>query len=67
MTRYEYLKSASIEDMAEMLCQITDNTSVEDETCDDTCGRCLAYKYCKPQHNGFLDWLQEENSKYIWE
>ena len=67
MTRYEYIKSASLEDIAELLCQITDNTSGEEETSEDTCGRCLAFKYCKPNHCGFVDWLEKEMSKYIWE
>lgn len=67
MTRYEYIKSASLEDVAELLCQITDNTSDEDETSIDTCGRCLAKEYCKKDHCGFVDWLQKNHSKYVWE
>lgn len=67
MTRYEYIKSASLEDIAELLCQITDNTSGEGETSEDTCGRCLAFEYCNKDHCGFVDWLQKNHSKYVWE
>ena len=76
MTRYEYLKNATLEEMADVLCNITDNTGTWDEDSEDRCGRCLAYKHCFQKHTGFIDWLNAKaeilpNTKmlqvYEWE
>lgn len=72
MTRFEYLKNASIEEMAEVLCNISDNTICAEKSGD--CEACLANKYCKKGHTGFIDWLSKEvefskNTKdvIVWE
>ena len=66
MNRLEYLQSASLEDVAEFLCMLTDNQDRDDDKLD-CCDICIARKYCKTNHNGFIDWLQKDNSRYIWE
>ena len=64
MTRYEYLKNASIEEMAEVFCNITDNTDCGSDDEYNNCMGCLATKYCHntngEHHNGFIDWLNKE-------
>ena len=67
MTRQEQFKTAPIEEVAQALCDmIGDYAWTMEEIADDLavfphqCKACPAYKSCKPGHNGFIDWLQEE-------
>ena len=56
MTRYEYLKNASIEEMAEVLCNIVDNVDAEAKC---VCDGCPASKKCG-KGNGFIHWLKQD-------
>lgn len=58
MTRYEYLKNTTFENVAEFLCQIVDYSTPEDKA--NMCDSCIASATCKKGHNGFMDWLKED-------
>lgn len=64
MTRYEYIKSLSVEDLANFLSSISQATIYTALNTEDVehenCLGCIAYDYCKPGHNGMVDWLTEE-------
>ena len=67
MTRLETLRTADEKDVAQIFCDlIGDYAWTMEEIADDLavfphqCKACPAYKSCKPGHNGFIDWLQEE-------
>lgn len=53
MTRYEWIKKASKEEIAEMLCNISDNTG-------KNCLDCIAFKMCNRASGGFNGWLDKE-------
>lgn len=53
MTRYEWIKKASKEELAEMLCDLSDNTG-------KNCVDCVAYKMCNMESGGFNGWLDKE-------
>ncbi len=57
MTRYEYLKNVSVEEMANVLCNIIDNL---DTKCTNNCDCCLVSDKCVYKHNGFIDWLNDD-------
>lgn len=57
MTRYEWIKNASKEELAEMLCNLVDNVV---SSCDGGCMDCVAREYCKPGETGFIKWLDKE-------
>ena len=59
MTRYKYLKNASIDEMADFLCSMTSNMGTERDE-QDMCDLCIASDVCSYDHNGFLDWLNGE-------
>ena len=54
MTRLEWIKQASKEDLAEMLCDIVDNSS------ESGCEGCVVTDKCRHGKCGFLDWLNAE-------
>ena len=58
MTRYEYIQSCSLEEMAHILCDILDVSLIDSDI--RPCDVCIATKYCKVGHNGFKDWLSKE-------
>lgn len=58
MTRYEYIQSCSLEEMAHILCDILDVCMCEQNI--RPCDVCLATNDCKVGHNGFKDWLNKE-------
>jgi hypothetical protein len=64
MTRYEYIKNLSVEDLAEVLScisQVTIDKALDTEDIDyESCKGCIAYDHCKLGHNGFIDWLNKE-------
>ena len=53
MTRADYIRSLSDEQLAVFLCDFN----------PDTCGTCAAADYCYPHHNGMKEWLQENIEK----
>lgn len=59
MTNYEFLKSVPVEKVAKALCIMIQDVEA-DGTVADVCKICPAEHYCKPGHNGFIDWLREE-------
>lgn len=50
MTRYEYYKSLSLEEMADELCR----------QFGINCDNCPAEKYCYRKHNGMKHWLMRD-------
>ena len=63
MTRYEWIKNASVEDLAQMLSDLTIQTielSANTEREDEACRGCVAYDSCSHKQNGFIDWLNKE-------
>lgn len=50
MTRAEYIRSLSDDELAGFLCDFN----------PDTCETCVAADYCYPHHNGMKDWLKED-------
>lgn len=72
MTREEYIRQASKEDLAQLLCNISqvsadsaivgqmDAGNLDKHKIVDVCQYCTATKYCHEGHNGFLDWLDKE-------
>ena len=60
MTNYEYFASSlGLEELAQALCDIVDHKDVpKNAYC---CDYCIAKDKCNWQHNGFIDWLQEEH------
>ena len=59
MTKFDYIKSLTIEELASELCQMMDRLDV-------MCEQCPAYKYCYKGHNGMKHWLNtniEENKR----
>ena len=70
MTREEYIKQASKEDLAQTLCNlIQDYGWMLEEVAEGnavfphTCTACPAKGGCKPGNNGFIDWLEEEEEE----
>lgn len=59
MTNYEYLKSTTFEKAAKALCEILQDVEIAGDL-SDVCKICPVSHYCKPGHNGFIDWLKEE-------
>lgn len=59
MTNYEFLKSVPVEKLAKALCELMQESEVNGSV-EDICKICPAEHYCKPGHNGFIDWLKEE-------
>ena len=57
MNNYEWLKTASIEDVSHYLCE------QQYEACE--CHNCPHFNRCFPNgcksHNGYMNWLQEEH------
>lgn len=54
MTRFEYIKAMTIDEMAEDLCdQISEHEQLG-------CGFCPAYNKCYKGHYGMKDYLEEE-------
>lgn len=61
MTRYDYIREAPIEKVAEILCNIVDNTETHEKNfCGNNCDGCLARKDCNYKANGFVEWLKKE-------
>lgn len=72
MTREEYIRQASKEDLAQLLCSIAqvsadsaivgqmDEGKLDNKQVIDVCQYCVASKYCHEGHNGFIDWLDKE-------
>ena len=53
MTKFEYIKSLTVEEMAEEFCEAI-------QLLDADCEKCPAYKYCYKGHNGMKHWLMTE-------
>jgi len=53
MTVFEEIKSMSIEDLAQEICQYFDMHDIE-------CEKCPAYKFCYKGHNGMKNYLNSE-------
>lgn len=61
MTRYEYIQKASLVELAQVLCDISD--SVDFEKIKDSyrnCEGCVTTDMCSKGKNGFIEWLMQE-------
>ena len=58
MDRYLMLKNANVPQMAQLLCNMITDMPFDD--LPEACNYCPATAYCKPGHNGMVDWLTEE-------
>lgn len=56
MTKFEYIKSLTVEEMAEELCEFVQLVEAE-------CAFCPAKEYCYRGHNGMKDWLMDEEER----
>lgn len=56
MTKFEYIKSLTVEEMADELCEFVSQLDVE-------CEKCPAYKYCYKGHNGMKHWMMSEEER----
>lgn len=56
MTKFEYIKSLTVEEMADELCEFVSQLDVE-------CEKCPAYKYCYKGHKGMKHWLMTEEER----
>lgn len=54
MRNVDKIRSMSDAELAEFLCAVSSYTS------EYRCEECMASSYCKRDHQGFIDWLQEE-------
>ena len=68
MTKRDYIKQADPKELAAWLCDLI-NTFAENQ--DDIepgrvfphhCRSCPAQRTCQPGHNGFLDYLEQEEA-----
>lgn len=59
MTRLERFKASDVEEAAKLICHIVQDSSQTDDFCDT----CVASKFCRKGHNGFIDWLKEESNE----
>lgn len=67
MTREDIFRNGTKEEIARILCDmIQEYAWVAEEISDPLvvypheCRPCPARKYCKPGHQGFIEWLEEE-------
>lgn len=51
-TNADRIRSMSDEEMAEFLCHFRSDDAA-------TCSGCKSETYCRPGHNGMIDWLQQ--------
>lgn len=58
MKRLSVFKKGDKEKIANILCNIIQDTCTSID--DDFCDRCPATKWCSFGHNGFIDWLEQE-------
>ena len=52
-SNYDKVKAMNIEKLADWLCHIVSNGTVN-------CGHCIAEEFCRAGHNGMLDFLKQE-------
>lgn len=51
MTNFEMLKGMTVEKAGRFLCDQ-----------HDLCGHCIAQELCSPEHNGYVEWLRQEET-----
>ncbi len=56
-TNAEKIRTMNDENLAKFLCNICKDFDI------DSCIGCVAYSYCKPGHNGMIDWLKQPAEK----
>lgn len=56
MTKFEYIKSLTVEEMAEEFCESIQLLDVD-------CEKCPAAELCFRGHNGMKDWLMTEEER----
>ena len=52
MTNADRIRAMSDKELAEFLCHFRSDDAV-------TCSGCKSEHYCRPGHNGMIDWLQQ--------
>lgn len=52
MTNADRIRAMSDEELAEFLCHFRSDDAA-------TCSGCKSEHYCRPGHNGMIDWLQQ--------
>ena len=52
MTNADRIRAMSYEELAEFLCHFRSDDAA-------TCSGCKSEHYCRPGHNGMIDWLQQ--------
>ena len=62
MTNYEYMKSICPEKLANFMCAVMEDLSIEKNR--DACYVCPFYDKCDISHNGWLEWLKEEHDRH---
>lgn len=56
VTKGDRIRNMTDDELAKFLCNIAVNPG------QGMCELCIASKYCRAGHNGFLDWLKEEHN-----
>ena len=51
-TNADHIRTMSDEELAEFLCHFRSDDA-------ETCSGCKSEHYCRPGHNGMIDWLQQ--------
>lgn len=52
MTNADRIRAMSDKELAEFLCHFRSDDAA-------TCSGCKSEHYCRPGHNGMIDWLQQ--------
>lgn len=70
MTREEIFRNGTKEEISEILCDmIQEYAWLTEEVADPLtvfpheCRACPARKHCKPGHQGFIEWIEEEQEE----